>query len=112
MTVLHVKVTNAEAITDAITSFTSDKGLEYSRLVGQGYDGAATFSGVQTGVQRRIRAKAAHTLYIHCSCHRLQLASVQASQSVGVLKRMFGTMTNLWKLFHYSPNKAEALKHV
>ena len=30
-------------ITDAITSFISDKGLEYSRLVGQGYDGAATF---------------------------------------------------------------------
>ena len=63
-------------------------------------------------MKRRIRAKAAHALYIHCSCHRLQLASVQAAQSVGVLKRMFGTMTNLWKLFHYSPNKAEALKHV
>lgn len=25
---------------------------------------------------------------------------------------MFGTMTNLWKLFYYSPKKAEALKVV
>ncbi len=25
---------------------------------------------------------------------------------------MFGTMTSLWKLFHYSPKKAERLKHV
>ena len=25
---------------------------------------------------------------------------------------MFGTMTNLWKLFYYSPKKAEALKAV
>ena len=111
LTVLHVKATNAEAITNAITSFMNNKDLEYSRLVGQGYDGAATFSGVRTGVQRRIRVKAAHALYIHCSCHRLQLASVQAAKSVGVLMRMFGTMTNLWKLFHYSPKKAESLKH-
>lgn len=54
---LHVKATNAEVITNAITSFIGDKGLEYSRLVRQGYDGAATFSGVQTGVQRRIRTR-------------------------------------------------------
>ena len=112
LTVVHIKATNAEAITAAITSFIDVKKLEYSRLVGQGYDGAAAFAGEQTGVQKRIRTKAAHTLYIHCSCHQLQLASIQAAQSVGVLNRMFGTMTNLWKLFHYSPKKAEMLKHV
>ena len=59
LTVLHVKATNAEAITNAI------------------------------------------------SCSH----SVHAAQSVGVLMRMFSTMTNLWKLFHYSPQKAESLKH-
>lgn len=59
-----------------------------------------------------MRVHAPHALFIHCSCHRLQLASIQAAQSVVPVKRMFGTMTSLWKLFHYSPKKAERLKHV
>ena len=112
LTILHVKSTNAAAITDAITSFISEKNLDYRKLVGQGYDGAATFSGDRTGVQKRIRIHAAHALYVHCSCHRLQLASIQAAESIATVKKMFGTMASLWKLFYYSPKKAEALKAV
>ncbi|KAI6654448.1 hypothetical protein LOD99_844 [Oopsacas minuta] len=44
--------------------------------------------------------------------HRLQLASIQAAESITVINKMFGTMTSLWKLFYYSPKKAEALKVV
>ena len=90
----------------------SQKNLDYRKLVGQGYDGAATFSGNRTGVQARMKVHAARALYIHCSCHRLQLASTLAADAVGTVRRMFGTMTNLWKLFYYSPQKAEALKNV
>ena len=56
MTILHVKSTGAETITEAITSFLNEKKLNYRKLVGQGYDGAATFSGVNTGVQRRLES--------------------------------------------------------
>ena len=80
--------------------------------MGQGYDGAATFSGSKSGVQKRMRVHAGHALYIHCSCHRLQLASIQAAESIAPIKKMFGTMESLWKLFYYSPKKAEALKDV
>lgn len=92
--VLQVKSTDAETISAALTSFISENNQDYRKLVGQGYDGAATFSGSQTGVQWRIRVHAAHTLYIHCSCHRLQLASIQTAESVGTIK-MFGTMASL-----------------
>ena len=84
--------------------------LECAKLVGQGYDGAATFSGSKSGVQKRMRVHAGHALYINCSCHRLQLASIQAAESVTPIKKTFGTMESLWKLFYYSPKKAEALK--
>ena len=57
LTVLHVKATNAETIAAAITSFIDDNNLNYLRLVGQGYDEAATLAGKHTGVRRRIRAK-------------------------------------------------------
>ena len=97
--ILHVKEVNAASITKALTSFMEEKNLDYRRLVGQGYDGAATFSGCKNGVQRRIRTHSAHAVYIHCTCHRIQLASIQAAESITIINKMFGTMTNLWKLF-------------
>ena len=59
-----------------------------------------------------MRTLAAHSFYIHCAYHRLQLASMQAANSVPEVKKMFGTMGNIWKLFFYSPKKAESLKAV
>ena len=112
LTVLQVKSTDAKPITGTLTLFISEKNLDYRKLVGQGYDGAATSSGNRTGVQTRMKVHATHALYIHCSCHILQLASIQAADVVGMVRRMSGTMTNLWKLFYYSPKKAEALKNV
>ena len=54
----------------------------------------------------------AHALYVHCSCHRLQLASIQAAESIATVKMMFSTLCSLWKLFYYSAKKAETLKDV
>lgn len=84
-------------------------GLNIKRLIGQGYDGAAPFSGKNSGVQRRMRALSGHALYIHCS-HRLQIASIQAADSVPQIKKFFGMLLYLWKLIYYSPQKAEKLK--
>ena len=53
MTILRVKSTDADTITKAITSYMylQEKNLNCRKLVGQGYDGAATFSGCRSGVQ-------------------------------------------------------------
>ena len=37
---------------------------------------------------------------------------MQAASSVPEVKKLFGMMTNLWKLFYYSPKKAEALEEI
>ena len=102
---------DAATISDAISSFLESKNLDYRKLIGQGYDGAAIFAGERNGVQKRMRTLAAHSFYIHCACHRLQLASMQAANFVSEIK-MFGIMGNIWKLFFYSPKKAESLKAV
>ncbi len=86
------------------------KNLRYSRLIGQGYDGVALFSGQHTGVQRLMRVHAGHAIYIRCSYHCLQLASIQAAQSIPQIQRISGMVTSLWKLFFYSPAKADKLK--
>ena len=112
LTILHIVACDAKTITSTLESFISSNNLDYQKLVGQGYDGAAVFSGSKTGVQMRIRVHSAHALYVHCTCHRLQLASIQAAAKVPEIKKIFTLMGNLWKLFYYSPKKAEALKEV
>ena len=86
LTVLHISALDAATISQVICSFLESKNLDYHKLVGQGYDGAATFAGEHNGVQKRIRTCAAHAIYIHCACHRLQLASMQTATSVPEIK--------------------------
>ena len=45
-----------------------------------GFDGAATFSSKNTGVQARLKKHAPHAVFVHC--HLLQLACVQAAISM------------------------------
>ena len=42
-----------------------------------GFDGTATVSGQRTGVQAHIKP---HALFVHCHCHLVQLACVQAAK--------------------------------
>ena len=77
-----------------------------------GFDGAATFSGDKTGVQRRLKELSPHALFVHCRCHVLQLASVQAANATPGIKHVYTTLMMLWKFFHYSPKCAESLKEI
>ena len=65
-----------------------------------------------TGVQKRMQTLSGHALYIHCSRHCLQLASIQAAKGIPQIKKFFGMLLSLWKLFYYSPQKAEKLKKI
>ena len=89
-----------------LQSFLQLKQLDLRKFIGQGYDGAATFSGKITGVHKRIQTFCAHAIYIQCSCHRLHLTSIQAAASVKEIKIFFGIMTSVWKLFYYSTQNA------
>ena len=82
------------------------------RIVGLGFDGAATFSGRRTGVQARIKKHTPHALFVHCHCHLLQLACVQSANKTPGIAHVYRTLTTLWKHFHNSPKRAECLKEV
>ncbi len=51
LTILHLPALDSATICEAICSFLESKNLNYHKLVGQGYDGAATFAGERNGVQ-------------------------------------------------------------
>ena len=87
-----------------------EKNIQLKRLIGMGFDGAATFSGDKTGVQRKLKKLSPHALFVLCCCHVLQLASVQAANAAPGIKRVYTTLMTLWKFFHYSPKCAESLR--
>lgn len=66
-------------------------------------------SGHKTGVQKHLRFLSPNALYIHCQCHQLQLSALSAAKDHTVVKRVLGTLLTIWKVFHYSPKKAEKL---
>ena len=68
--------------------------------------------GHHTGVATHLRALNSQIITVHCICHRLALASGQASNEVMYLKQMKEHLLTLWKYFHYSPVRSAGLKHI
>ncbi|XP_065892412.1 zinc finger MYM-type protein 1-like [Dysidea avara] len=110
--IIPLKKADAKSIYLAIVKCLKEKNLQVSNIVGMGFDGASTFSGKKTGVQARLKKHSPHALFVHCHCHMLQLACVQAANSTPGIKHVYITLTTLWKYFHYSPKRAESLKAI
>ena len=79
-----MKKADAASIYTTLTDWFKQKGIQPSKLVGMGFDGAATFSGAKTGVQVRLKKNSPRALYVHCHCHMLQLACIQANSTPGI----------------------------
>ena len=77
--IVRAKEVNAEALAKYLLDFLQERNIPTEILRGLGFDGASTMSGVTSGLQVRMRAHAPAALYVHCNCHRLQLAAVAAA---------------------------------
>ena len=110
--ILPIKKANAETITGALIACLKNKQIPLTRLIGMGFDGAAAFSGKKSGVQDRLKMLSPHALYVHCHCHLLQLACVQAANETKGIKHVYTTLMTMWKYFHYSLKRTESLKEI
>ena len=95
-----------------LKAFLADSDIDAGKLRGQEYHGAATFSGTKNGIQMCIRTLAPRALFVHCRAHVIQLCCVSAARCLSSLKKVFATLTSVWKIFHYSPKKFSALKEM
>ena len=48
---------------------------------------------------------------MHCRCHKLQLAALNAATKYTDVNRVLGTLLTIWKAFHYS-KKSEKLAEI
>ena len=88
---VHVKEVDSRSITEVL-QFLHTKSIDLKRLRGLEFDGASTMSGCRSGVQMRMKCHAPSFLYIHCHCHRLQLAAVNDHREVS---KVFGTLLTM-----------------
>ena len=61
--ILPLKKANAESIYSALVEYSTEKNIRLGRLIGIGFDRAATFSGGKTAVQRRLKELSPHAFF-------------------------------------------------
>ena len=110
--ILPLKKANGESVNSALVEYCKEKNIQLRRFIGMRFDGADTSSGDKIGFQRRLKELSPHALFVHCRCHILQLASMQAANATPGIKHVYTTLMMLWKFFHYSPKRAESLKDI
>ena len=101
-----LKKTNAQSIYSVLLDWLKKKDLQCSKLIGMGFDGAATVAWKKSGVQARLKKLAPHSVCIHCHCHKLQLACVHSANSTVGIKLVYTTLTTLWNFFTISRKDA------
>ena len=99
-----LKKANAKSIYSAIVEYCREKKIQLGKLIRMGFDGAATFSGDKTIVQRKLKELSPHALFVHCRSHVLQLASVQATNAKPGIRHVYTSLKTLWNSFISSQN--------
>lgn len=102
--------TDAKFITSAIIQFIKNIGLDTSKLVGKGFDGAANMTGHITEVSTRLQKEFPSAEYLtHCRNHALNLAIVASCTSVPDIRNFMNTLKEL-TLFQHSAKRMHILR--
>lgn len=102
----------APTIVDAITTYLTSVDLGIDTMSSFGSDGASVMTGRHAGVATLLRSKNVQMIAVHCICHRLALASAQASNEIKYLKQMKDHLFALWNYFHHSSVRMAGLKQI
>ena len=98
-----------EGLAQQIMSILHQSGINSSKMIGQGYDGASSMSGVACGVQAMIRQSHPAACYVHCAAHALNLTISKASE-VQAIRNAFGVMCEVVTFFRLSPKRSRLLE--
>ena len=110
--IIPLKKADAQTIYVTQVDCLKVKGVQISKLIGMGFDGAATFSGKHKRVQTLLESNSPHSIFVHCYCHLLQLACVQAANSTPGIKHVYSTLTTLLLACVQTANSTPGIKHV
>ncbi|XP_034219023.1 zinc finger MYM-type protein 1-like [Prunus dulcis] len=108
--VQHVTDTTSSSLKDAIDIFFSSNGLSFSKLRGQGYDGASNMRGELKGLKTKILREQPCAYYVHCFAHQLQLALVAVAKKNIDIASFFTTTNSVVNHVGASCKRRDALR--
>ena len=82
------------------------------KLICQTYDGAASMSGCQGGVQALVRRSCPYAIFIHCYAHKLNLVLSQTACTNKSVRIFFSTLSGLHSFFSCSPKRITLLRTI
>ena len=112
----NIQITSATAdastIYSAVVSDLAAKGIDISRLIGIGTDGASVMTGKHNGVVKKFQNKIPQIIGVHCSSHRCAVATSQAAQFVPDIKQYSRTLSNIFHYFSGSAQRCNKLRKI
>ncbi|KAK9676430.1 hypothetical protein RND81_11G076500 [Saponaria officinalis] len=96
--IMHVGHTNYLTLLEAISQLLMKYSLTFSRVRGQGYDGASKMKGSINGLKILILNESSSAYYVHYFAHQLQLILVAVVKKNHDCSWLFETLTNLLNL--------------
>ncbi|XP_021826322.1 zinc finger MYM-type protein 1-like [Prunus avium] len=106
----HVTDITSTSLKDAIDTFLSSNGLSFSKLRGQGYDGASNMRGELNGLKTKILREQPCAYYVHCFAHQLQLALVAVAKKNIDIASFFTTANSIVNHVGASYKRRDALR--
>ncbi|KAH7681210.1 Ribonuclease H-like protein [Dioscorea alata] len=89
LALVHVPDTSAMSLKNAIDCLFAKHKLSFSRLRGQGYDGASNMRDEFNGLKALILKENPYARYVHCFAHQLQLVIVAVAKDNRIVSDFF-----------------------
>ena len=87
-----------QALTDVLKHFE----VPYKKVVGLGTDGASVMASDRNGLNGLVKRENPFCIYVHCVCHRLNLAVSQVCKDMPVMKALTKTISAIYNYVQYS----------
>ena len=88
------------------------KGLDISKMVGIGTDGASVMTGRTGGVIKLLQEHSPSLIGVHCAAHRVALATSQAAKHIPYMKEYSRTIMIIFKYFKNSTLRSNRLRMI
>ncbi|XP_060589612.1 zinc finger protein 862-like [Ruditapes philippinarum] len=103
---------NADNIVEMVIDELKSKGLDISKMVGIGTDGASVMTGRKNGVVVKLKEHSPSLVGAHCAAHRTALATSQAAKYVHEMDEYSRTVSSVFRYFSNSSLRSNRLRAI
>ena len=102
----------ADGLTSKLKECFEEAGIDLTKVMALGSDGAATMTGCRNGVGVQLQRLNPFMIQFHCSAHKLALCTSQAAESVSLMQKYKDTLKSIYYYFKGSHCRSDKLKAV